>query len=160
MAEVLNNHQPDCMKLNIPFIQVYTISCNNLANTYCKLGKQKEAEKILKRVFYYLLHLVAKPELNTEEIQSELKRAIIALLHLTDKNGGKEWPKYFTFVCPTEIIEFGWRQNHSGLAQLTIPMLADTSKSLAEEMGILNNEEKVMLSDNYFNISIVHHDYR
>ncbi|MCL1672905.1 peroxiredoxin (alkyl hydroperoxide reductase subunit C) [Chryseobacterium oranimense] len=79
------------------------------------------------------------------------------------------WPKDFTFVCPTEIIEFdkssaafaernavvigastdsefvhlGWRQNHPGLAKLTIPMLADTSKSLAEEMGILDNNEKV-----------------
>ena len=79
------------------------------------------------------------------------------------------WPKDFTFVCPTEIIEFdksngafaertaivigastdtefvhlGWRQNHPGLANLTIPMLADTSKSLAEEMGILDCNEKV-----------------
>lgn len=79
------------------------------------------------------------------------------------------WPKDFTFVCPTEIIEFdnnstafaernaqvigastdtefvhlGWRQSHPGLAKLSIPMLADTSKSLAEEMGILDNEEKV-----------------
>lgn len=79
------------------------------------------------------------------------------------------WPKDFTFVCPTEIIQFdksnaafeernafvigastdteyahlGWRQNHPELANLSIPMLADTSKSLAEEMGILNTEEKV-----------------
>ena len=79
------------------------------------------------------------------------------------------WPKDFTFVCPTEIIEFdksniafsernalvigastdtefvhlGWRQNHPGLANLTIPMLADTSKSLAEEMGVLDCNEKV-----------------
>ncbi|MDK7375864.1 peroxiredoxin [Weeksella virosa] len=79
------------------------------------------------------------------------------------------WPKDFTFVCPTEIIEFdnsnaafaernavvigastdsefvhlGWRQNHPDLANLTIPMLADTSKSLAEDMGILDFNEKV-----------------
>lgn len=79
------------------------------------------------------------------------------------------WPKDFTFVCPTEIIEFnknnkkflernamligastdteyvhlGWRENHPQLVELSIPMLADTSKSLAEEMGILNCEEKV-----------------
>lgn len=79
------------------------------------------------------------------------------------------WPKDFTFVCPTEIIEFNknnkkflernavligastdteyvhlrWRENHPQLAELSIPMLADTSKSLAEEMGILNCEEKV-----------------
>lgn len=79
------------------------------------------------------------------------------------------WPKDFTFVCPTEIIEFndkqpdfkhrnavvigastdselvhlGWRNAHPGLAKLTIPMLADTSKSLAEDMGILESGEKV-----------------
>lgn len=79
------------------------------------------------------------------------------------------WPKDFTFVCPTEIIDFdgrssdfasrnalvigastdsefvhlGWRQSHPGLAKLTIPMLADTSKTLAEEMGILDADEKV-----------------
>lgn len=79
------------------------------------------------------------------------------------------WPKDFTFVCPTEIIDFdkntvefskrnaavigastdseyvhlGWRQNHPGLANLSIPMLADTSKSLASEMGVLDTEDRV-----------------
>ncbi|SHG61080.1 peroxiredoxin [Pedobacter caeni] len=79
------------------------------------------------------------------------------------------WPKDFTFVCPTEIVDFdknaqafsqrnavvigastdseyvhlGWRQHEPQLAQLSIPMLADTSKSLATEMGILNPGEKV-----------------
>lgn len=79
------------------------------------------------------------------------------------------WPKDFTFVCPTEIIEFNnhtkefqhrnalvigastdtefvhlaWRQNNPQLTALRIPMLADTSKSLAEQMGILDDTEKV-----------------
>ena len=79
------------------------------------------------------------------------------------------WPKDFTFVCPTEIAEFNkkigdfedrdtqvigastdseyvhlaWRKNHDDLRDLKFPMLADTSKSLAEELGILNEEEKV-----------------
>lgn len=79
------------------------------------------------------------------------------------------WPKDFTFVCPTEIAEFNksfsefrdrdavligastdsefvhlaWRQNHDDLRDLKFPMLADTSKSLAEELGILNEEEKI-----------------
>ena len=43
----------------------------------------------------------------------------------------------------TEYVHLGWRENHPQLAELSIPMLADTSKSLAEEMGILNCEEKV-----------------
>lgn len=79
------------------------------------------------------------------------------------------WPKDFTFVCPTEIAEFNkhfsdfrdrdavllgastdsefvhlaWRQNHADLKELKFPMLADTSKSLAEELGILDAHEKV-----------------
>ncbi len=79
------------------------------------------------------------------------------------------WPKDFTFVCPTEIAEFNrnfeefrdrdarlvgastdsefvhlaWRKNHEDLKDLKFPMLADTSKSLAEELGILEANEKV-----------------
>lgn len=79
------------------------------------------------------------------------------------------WPKDFTFVCPTEIAEFNnhaddfadrdtvligastdtefvhaaWRRNHDDLRNLKFPMLADTSRSLAEELGILEAEEKV-----------------
>lgn len=79
------------------------------------------------------------------------------------------WPKDFTFVCPTEIAEFNknfsefkdretsligastdseyvhlaWRKDHEDLRDLKFPMLADTSKSLAEELGILEEKEKV-----------------
>ncbi len=79
------------------------------------------------------------------------------------------WPKDFTFVCPTEIAEFNrqyeefekrntqllgastdtefvhlaWRNNHPDLRNLRFPMIADTSKSLAEDLGILNKDEKV-----------------
>lgn len=79
------------------------------------------------------------------------------------------WPKDFTFVCPTEIEEFGknvgefekrntqllggstdsefvhlaWRKDHAGLRNLKFPMIADTSKSLAEELGILEANEKI-----------------
>lgn len=79
------------------------------------------------------------------------------------------WPKDFTFVCPTEIAEFNkhypdfadrdavlvgastdsefvhvaWRRDHEDLRGLQFPMLADTSKSLATELGILESEEKV-----------------
>ncbi|MCC6837999.1 MAG: redoxin domain-containing protein, partial [Bacteroidia bacterium] len=78
------------------------------------------------------------------------------------------WPKDFTFVCPTEIAEFNkhyndfkdrdtqligastdtefvhlaWRNNHDDLRGLRFPMLADTSKSLAEELGILSADDK------------------
>ncbi len=78
------------------------------------------------------------------------------------------YPKDFTFVCPTEIAEFNnqskefsnnnamligastdsefvhlaWRNDHPDLRSLTFPLLADTSKSLAEDLGILEADEK------------------
>lgn len=79
------------------------------------------------------------------------------------------WPKDFTFVCPTEIAEFNksfsdfsdrdtvligastdsefvhlaWRHDHKDLRDLRFAMLADTSKSLAEDLGILESNEKI-----------------
>ena len=77
------------------------------------------------------------------------------------------YPKDFTFVCPTEIIEFNnnyskfvllnavvygastdtevvhlaWRDNDPRLSDLKFPLIADTSKSLSEELGILQPEK-------------------
>ena len=85
-AEVLNNNISDCIRLKTPFVQVYIISCNNMANTYEEIGKKEEAENMLKRVVYYLLHLVANKKLNLDELQSELKRATLAYVHFTEKN--------------------------------------------------------------------------
>jgi lipoyl-dependent peroxiredoxin subunit C len=85
------------------------------------------------------------------------------------------WPKDFTFVCPTEIAEFNknksnfddrdavligastdtefvhvaWRKNHDDLRDLKIPMLADTSRSLAEDLGILEANEKIAYRATY-----------
>jgi len=79
------------------------------------------------------------------------------------------YPKDFTFVCPTEIAEFNrhasdfrdrdtvligastdsefvhlaWRKDHADLRDLKFPLLADTSKSLAESLGILQESEKI-----------------
>jgi len=79
------------------------------------------------------------------------------------------WPKDFTFVCPTEIAEFGrlnaefadrdtqvlglstdsefvhlaWRQAKSELKELPFPMLSDIKRELCQDLGILNDEEGV-----------------
>lgn len=76
------------------------------------------------------------------------------------------WPKDFTFVCPTEIAEFGrkngefadrdaqvlgasvdsefvhlaWRKDHADLKGLPFPMLADLRKDLSAALGILDEE--------------------
>lgn len=83
-AEVMNNHIPDCLRLKIPFIQVYIISCNNLANTYQDMGQKDEAEKMLKRAVYYLLHIAGNEGLNMDEILSEMRRATVAYIHFME----------------------------------------------------------------------------
>jgi peroxiredoxin (alkyl hydroperoxide reductase subunit C) len=81
------------------------------------------------------------------------------------------WPMDFTFVCPTEIAEFGrrakdfedrdvqilgastdtqyvhlaWRKNHPDLANIPFPMMADTRKELSQALGILHKTEGVPL---------------
>lgn len=88
-AEVLNNQQADCQRVNIPFMQVYIISCNNLSNTYHELRQYAEAENMLNRVVCYLLHLSAGEHVDGAELKNELNRAIVALFNFIGKNPDK-----------------------------------------------------------------------
>ena len=72
------------------------------------------------------------------------------------------WPKDFTFVCPNHFSDFrdrdtvligastdsefvhqAWRTHEPKLTGLKHALLADTSKSLSEDLGILLEGEKV-----------------
>ncbi len=79
------------------------------------------------------------------------------------------WPKDFTFVCPTEIAEFGrlnqefsdretevfgvstdsefvhlaWKQQKDELRDLPFPMLSDIKRELTQALGILDEQEGV-----------------
>jgi peroxiredoxin (alkyl hydroperoxide reductase subunit C) len=81
------------------------------------------------------------------------------------------WPMDFTFVCPTEIAEFGrraqdfaargaqilgasidsqyvhlaWREAHPRLKELPFPMLADVKRELVSALGVLHRKEGVPL---------------
>lgn len=88
-AEVLNNYQAGCRRLNIPFMQVYIISCNNLFNTYLELNRADDAENMLKRAVYYLLYLSRQGNINREETQNELKKASLVLLSFINKKEDK-----------------------------------------------------------------------
>ena len=81
------------------------------------------------------------------------------------------WPMDFTFICPTEIAEFGkkhrefadrdtqllgastdthyvhlaWRNSHPDLKDLPYPMLADTKRELSSALGILHKQDGVAL---------------
>lgn len=113
------------------------------------------------------------PEFNKKSVVSIEKGNEFKDISNADLNGKWSvmfwWPKDFTFVCPTEIAEFNknfsefedrdtvligastdsefvhlaWRNDHDDLRDLQFPMLADTSKSLAEELGILEENEKI-----------------
>ena len=81
------------------------------------------------------------------------------------------WPMDFTFICPTEIAEFGrrngdfrdretqllgastdthfvhlaWRKDHPDLRNLPYPMLADTKRELSQALGVLHKQDGVPL---------------
>jgi lipoyl-dependent peroxiredoxin subunit C len=76
------------------------------------------------------------------------------------------WPMDFTFVCPTEIAEFGrlngefadrdaqvlgvsvdseyvhyaWRRQHADLKDLPFPMLSDVTRGLTSAAGVLGSD--------------------
>jgi lipoyl-dependent peroxiredoxin subunit C len=81
------------------------------------------------------------------------------------------WPMDFTFICPTEIAEFGrrnkdfadreaqvlgastdthfvhlaWRTHHADLKNIPFPMLADTKRELSSALGVLHKTDGVAL---------------
>lgn len=85
------------------------------------------------------------------------------------------WPKDFTFVCPTEIIEFGkkdnsfkeknaqligasidsefvhlaWRESNKDLGESPFPWLSDIKRELSQSLGILDQHEGVPLRATY-----------
>ncbi|TVQ82553.1 MAG: peroxiredoxin [Micavibrio sp.] len=108
----------------------------------------------------------------TATVSTDLKDAFTEITNETYK--GKwlvlfAWPKDFTFVCPTEIAEFGrmngefadrdaqvlgmstdsefvhlaWRKDHDDLRDLPFPMLADIKRELSDGLGIIDPEAGV-----------------
>ena len=108
----------------------------------------------------------------TATVSTDLKDAFTEITNETYQ--GKwlvlfAWPKDFTFVCPTEIAEFGrmngefadrdaqvlgmstdsefvhlaWRKDHDDLRDLPFPMLADIKRELSGGLGIIDPEAGV-----------------
>lgn len=107
-------------------------------------------------------------------VSTDLKSAFKDFNNASDKGKWKVvffWPKDFTFVCPTEIAEFGkknkafnerdavvygvstdsefvhhaWRVHHNDLKDLPFPMLSDIKRELSNALGILDKEAGVPL---------------
>lgn len=113
------------------------------------------------------------PEYNLKGvISSDVNTAFVDIDHKTHQNKWQVlffWPKDFTFVCPTEIAEFGklnnefadrdaqllgvsidseyvhlaWKQQKDELRDLPFPMLSDIKRELSSALGILDKEEGV-----------------
>jgi len=107
-------------------------------------------------------------------VSTEQKGAFARLTDQSDAGKWKIvffWPKDFTFVCPTEIAEFGrlngefndrdavvygvstdsefvhlaWRRSHPDLKDLPFPMVADIKRELSQALGVLDGKEGVAL---------------
>lgn len=105
-------------------------------------------------------------------VSSDIKSAFTEISNATYKSKWLVvffWPKDFTFVCPTEIAEFGklnkdfsdrdaqvlgastdsefvhlaWRQHKEELSALPFPMLADVKRELSTALGVLDPQEGV-----------------
>jgi peroxiredoxin (alkyl hydroperoxide reductase subunit C) len=100
-------------------------------------------------------------------VSTDIKKAFAQVSERSDEGKWKVvffWPKDFTFVCPTEIAEFGrlneefadrdaqvlgvsvdneyvhhaWRRQHEDLRDLPFPMLSDLKRELTSALGVLN----------------------
>ncbi len=105
-------------------------------------------------------------------VSADMNKAFIDVTENTYKNKWQViffWPKDFTFVCPTEIAEFGqlhsefsdrdtqllgastdsefvhlaWKQQKDELRNLPFPMLSDIKRELSHSLGILDKNEGV-----------------
>ncbi|EKD71924.1 MAG: hypothetical protein ACD_46C00062G0003 [uncultured bacterium] len=105
-------------------------------------------------------------------ISAELNQAFVDITNTTHQGKWQVyffWPKDFTFVCPTEIAEFGnlyseftdrdtevlgvstdsefvhlaWKQQHELLKNLPFAMISDIKRDLSHALGILDQQEGV-----------------
>ncbi|MEC4113420.1 tetratricopeptide repeat protein [Myroides pelagicus] len=85
-AEVLSYYVAECNRLKLPFLQIYIISCNNLANAFIDLGHVFKAEKLYKGVITYLLSLKNNEFIDQKQWQSELRKASLVYLSFKKNN--------------------------------------------------------------------------
>lgn len=105
-------------------------------------------------------------------VSSNIDNAFVDISNETYKNKWLVmffWPKDFTFVCPTEIAEFGklndkfndrdaqvigvstdsefvhlaWKNQKDELRDLPFPMFSDIKRDLSSALGILDRDEGV-----------------
>jgi|GEM_PF-904039 len=103
-AEVLNNHQLDAIEKGIPFLQLFAISCNNIAFTYEEMGEIEKGKKMLKRVIYYFVFL-SKGQADDSVIQNELKRALLTYKDFADKNALEPQDQQTVFANIQEYVK-------------------------------------------------------
>ncbi|MHB1910405.1 MAG: peroxiredoxin [Nitrososphaerales archaeon] len=107
-------------------------------------------------------------------VSTDIQTAFVNFTHQSDEGNWKVfffYPKDFTFICPTEIVNFhnlnqdfqergarlygvstdsefvhlAWRRDHEDLRDLSFPLLADVKREIASELGVLDKQEGVCL---------------
>ena len=110
----------------------------------------------------------------TAVVSTDIENAFTPITAETDSGKWKiffYYPKDFTFICPTEIVEFNnlngefndrntqvygvstdsdfvhlaWRKDHSELQNLHFPLISDIKKEMSSALGILDRNEGVCL---------------
>lgn len=84
-AEMLEKYGAQCIELEIPFVQMYVISCNNLANTCEELQQYNDSVQYLQRSLKYLIRLSGNKDLDREEIRQEAHKAAILCMSFQQK---------------------------------------------------------------------------
>ena len=85
-AQVLKNYPTRCKELNIPLLQIYVISYNNLAFCYKELNQVEKAQNYLTYVVCYLLYLRSKCLLDAKSFSYELQKAVLTYLEFLQDN--------------------------------------------------------------------------
>lgn len=72
-AEVLATYADRCEKLKIPFVEIYTFSCENLACMYQHMGESLQAVKILNQGISFLGYLYKQKLLSKEVFEEQIE---------------------------------------------------------------------------------------
>jgi tetratricopeptide (TPR) repeat protein len=91
-AETLNVNDEDALRAGIPLVQVFIISCNNLANTHEELGQLEKAEKMLRRSVHFVIYLLkhySEERAESLYLERELKSTVLNYCDFCQRKGRK-----------------------------------------------------------------------
>ena len=104
-AETLMKYHSKCIKLNIPVVDIFIISCNNLAEVYCLIKNWDKADKMIKRSIYYLEYL-EKQDITNEFSVKYLKQLTKQMLYYKEFTERSRLPENYVELERYLIVNF------------------------------------------------------